>query len=170
MRRLTLFLVILPLTFLTLPAYSDSFTTSTWFPEPHGRGAAARPTTLVRVLALESIGPDLEEHRLFSDPGGFITTLDALGRVGYQVNGAGLSEGAYHTLFVQLADEYEVIQTNGTRTQQRFTDENKPTRLRVRGMIMVSDGQATPMRMLEEPSYAGSLKEDSLRGSKREGK
>ncbi|MDT8403434.1 hypothetical protein [Sulfuriflexus sp.] len=110
----------------------------------------------MRILALEGTGPDRQQHRLYADADGVITTLDALGQVGYQVGSEGLAEGGYHTLFVTLADEYEVVQGDGTRTQRRFSEEDQATRRRVRGMIMVRGGQATPLRMLDDPSYYGS--------------
>lgn len=150
-------LAVFPLCLLALPASADSSAAPASTTPPLSMDSV-RPTVLVRVKELEGTGPDLREHRLFTDSDGFITTLDALGRVGYQVQGTALGEGAYHTLFVQLADEYEVINPDGAHTLRRFTDENKPTRLRVRGMIMVRDGQATPLRMLEDPSYYGSRK------------
>lgn len=126
--------------------------------------ATNRPVVLVRVLALEGTGPDLQQHRLYADADGVITTLDALGRVGYQVGGEGLAEGGYHTLFVTLADEYEVVQGDGTRTQRRFSEKDQTTRRRVRGMIMVRGGQATPLRMLDDPSYYGSRREAFRQG------
>ncbi len=152
MIRALLVLAMFALCSLTLLAMADSSiaAASDTVPPPI---SATRPTVLVRVKVLEGTGPDLHEYRLFTDSHGFVTPINALGRVGYQVQGTKLAEGAYHTLFVQLADEYDVIQPNGTRTQRRFTDENKPTRLRIRGMIMVRDGQATPLRMLEDPPY-----------------
>lgn len=144
MYRAFLILVLTPLAFLTSAVHAANTGASQV-------AAAVRPVALVRIQALEGTGPDLREHRLFAAPEGFVTTLDALGRVGYQVSGAGLDEGGYHTLFVQLADEYERVQADGTRVMHRFSEENRPTRLRVRGMIMVRDGQATPLRMLDEP-------------------
>ena len=155
MTRVLLFLALMPLPFLALPAHADRAYVPEANPDQRMQ-PASRPIVLVRVLALDGTGPDLKEHRLFEAPDGFITTLDALGRVGYQVAGAALSEGGYHTLFAQLADEYELVLPDGTRTLRRFSDENKLTRLRVRGMIMVRGGEATPLRMLEDPSYYGS--------------
>ena len=157
MTRKLLFLALFPLSFQAQPVFADNIAppASTMTPSTQ---ASERPVVLVRVMSLEGTGPDLREYQLFNSSDGFITTLDALGRVGYQVQGAGLGDGGYHTLFVQLADEYELLQLDGTRTLRRFSDDNKPTRLRVRGMIMVRGGQATPLRMLEDPSYYGSNK------------
>jgi hypothetical protein len=163
MTRALLFLALIPLSFLSWAAHADSTTVPAATPAQSDQ-PANRPITLVRVLSLEGTGPDLQEHRLFSDPAGFVTTLDALGRVGYQVGGAGLADGGYHTLFVQLADEYEMIRPDGSRELRCFSDENKTTRVRVRGMIMVRNGQATPLRMLEDPSYYGSHREPFRRG------
>lgn len=153
MLRALLVLALLPLAFLATMASADypSSSRGLVFAE-----ASTRPTILVRVLALDGIGPDLREHRLYNDPEGLVTTLDSLGRVGYQVRARGLAEGGYHTLFVQLADEYQLIQPDGTRLSGRFSEEKMPTRRRVRGMVMVRDKQATPLRMLETPSYYGS--------------
>lgn len=150
-------LVLLSLSLLTVPSHAAAEA----LPTPSGASAQAanRPVVLVRVLALEGTGPDLQQHRLYADADGVITTLDALGRVGYQVDGDGLAEGGYHTLFVTLADEYEVVQGDGTRTQRRFSEKEQATRRRVRGMIMVRGGQATPLRMLDDPSYYGSRRE-----------
>lgn len=153
MIRTLLLLALIPLSLLSWPAHAEATATSATEP-----AQAAGPIVLVRILSLEGIGPDLKEHRLFSAPKGFVTTLDALGRVGSQVSGAGLAEGGYHTLYAQLADEYEVIQPDGAKTQRRFSDENKTTRVRVRGMILVRGGQATPLRMLEDSPYYGSRK------------
>lgn len=152
MLRTLLILALFPLAFLTATAYADLTSASRLF----SAEATTRPIVLVRVLALDGIGPDLREHRLFSRPEGLVTTLDSLGRVGYQVRAKGLAEGGYHTLFVQLADEYQLIQSDGTRLSGRFSEESRPTRRRVRGMVMVRDGKATPLRMLETPSYYGA--------------
>lgn len=130
--------------------------------------APGRTVVLVRVLSLYGTGPDLREHHLFDYPQGFVTTLDALGRVGYQVEGGGLGEGGYHTLFVQLADEYELVRPDGTRTRGHFSKEDKPTRLRIRGMILVRNGDATPLRMLEDPPYYDSRKQTSGHDSGRD--
>ena len=157
MTRVLLFLALMPLPFLALPAHADRAYVPEANPDQRMQ-PASRPIVLVRVLALDGTGPDLKEHRLFEAPDGFITTLDALGRVGYQVGGTALIDGGYHTLFVQLADEYERVRPEGTRTKLRFSDEGKPTRMRVRGMIMVRGGEATPLRMLEDPSFYGSHK------------
>ena len=157
MKRILLAIAIIPLAFVNLTANADS-------PLQQPPAAVERSIVLVRVLALDGTGPDNREHRLFSDTQGFVTTLDALGRVGYQVGGKGLGEGGYHTLFAELADEYEHILPDGTRLLQRFSDDSKPRRIRVRGMIMVRDGQATPLRMLEDPSYYGSRRGAFRRG------
>lgn len=161
MTRALLFLALMPLSLLSLAATAETASA----PAANPTQPLSRPIILVRVLSLDGTGPDRREHRLFSDPRGFATTLDTLGRVGYQVSGSGLGEGGYHTLFVQLADEYERLQPDGTRTLRRFSEEDKPTRLRVRGMIMVRGGEATPLRMLEDPSYYGSGREAGRRGA-----
>jgi hypothetical protein len=153
-------LALFSLSLLTLPSHAAAEA----LPAAASAQAGNRPVVLVRVLALEGTGPDLQQHRLYADADGVITTLDALGRVGYQVGGEGLAEGGYHTLFVTLADEYEVVQGDGTRTQRRFSEEEQTTRRRVRGMIMVRGGQATPLRMLDDPSYYGSRREAFRQG------
>jgi len=107
--------------------------------------------TLVRILRLSGTGPDGTEQILFEDPDGFITTLDTLGRVGYQVSASNLAEGGYHTLFVDLADRYEVVSQDGIRLEKHFSESGRETHRRVRGMIMVRGGKATPLRMLNEP-------------------
>lgn len=104
---------------------------------------------LVRILELSATGPDEKSHRLYSSPDGYVTTLDSLGRIGNQVQAKGLKEGPYHTLYVVLHDRYEVIRSNGERYRDSFSDHGKPTRFRIRGMIMVKKGQATPLRMFE---------------------
>lgn len=153
-------LALFSLSLLTFPSHAAAEA----LPAEASAQATNRPVVLVRVLALEGTGPDLQQHRLYADADGVITTLDALGRVGYQVGGEGLAEGGYHTLFVTLADEYEVVQGDGTRTQRRFSEEEQTTRRRVRGMIMVRGGQATPLRMLDDPSYYGSRREAFRQG------
>lgn len=155
MKRALLLLVLTQLSFFTWPAHAAS---ATGRHPTTNEQTTSRPIVLVRVLSLYGTGPDLLEHRLFDYPDGFVTTLDALGRVGYQVGGEKLTEGGYHTLFVQLADEYERVRPDGTLTRGRFSDEDKPTRLRIRGMIMVRKGEATPLRMLNDSPYYGSSK------------
>ncbi len=117
----------------------------------------AGTVTIVRVLSMDGVGPDRRIYRLFNDTDGFVTTLDALGRVAYQVSGTTLPEGAYHTLFVQLADEYQQIQTDGTELHKYFSVENTPSKRRLRGMIMVRNGKATPLRVLKAPSYSSAI-------------
>lgn len=119
-----------------------------------------RPVVLVHITRLTGTGPDGAEHVLFEDQEGFVTTLDVLGRVGYQVSATGLAEGGYHTLFVELSDHYEVISRDGIRLDKRFSDSGRPTHRRINGMIMVRSGEATPLRMIDDPSYYGSLRSD----------
>ena len=155
MTRFPLLLVLLPLSLIGSPVQADSSRMPDTDPAQRVL-PAVRPVVLVRVLALDGTGPDKREHRLFTDPQGFVTTLDAIGRVGYQVGAAGLGEGGYHTLFAELADEYQRVLPDGTQERRRFSAEGKATRVRVRGMVMVRNGEATPLRMLEDPSYYGS--------------
>lgn len=117
-----------------------------------------QPVVLIHIIRLTGTGPDGAEHVLFDNKDGFVTTLDALGRIGYQISADGLAEGGYHTLFVELADRYEVISHDGIKLEKRFSDTGRNTRMRVRGMIMVRGGEATPLRMLEDPSYYGSMR------------
>lgn len=126
------------------------------------QGRTAPPVTLVSIIRLTGTGPNGNEQVLFEDKNGFVTTFDALGRVGYQVSAEGLPEGGYHTLFVELADRYEVVSHDGIRLEKRFSDSGHETRMRVRGMIMVRGGEATPLRMLNEPSYYGNAGRRSL--------
>jgi hypothetical protein len=121
-------------------------------------GQTLTPVVLVHITRLTGTGPDGAEHVLFEDSNGFVTTLDTLGRVGYQVSARGLAEGGYHTLFVELADRYEVISHDGIRLEKRFSESGRETRRRIRGMIMVQGGEASPLRMLEDPSYYGSMR------------
>jgi hypothetical protein len=107
------------------------------------------PQLLVRILELHGTGPDGNSRLLYASQDGYTTTLDALGRVGSQVNAEGLQEGAYHTLYVRLHDSYQRIAPDGRMTAGSFSGQDKPTLLRVRGMIMVRDGRATPLRMLD---------------------
>lgn len=153
MIRTLQFIALIPLLFLAWTAHGED-RPSPASPAEENTVTVGRPVILVRVLSLEGTGPDQREHRLFHDPDGFVTTLDALGRVGYQVRGGELAEGGYHTLFVQLADEYKEVRADGTQTRHRFSDKDKPTRLRIRGMVMVKNGDATPLRMLDAPSYS----------------
>lgn len=111
---------------------------------------------LVRILELTGTGPDGKIHSLYRNEKGYTTTLDALGRVGSQVSGTGLAEGAYHTLFVRLADKYEILRPDGSRQSGRFSAKGKPTTLRVRGMILVQGDKANAMHMLENPNYYAS--------------
>jgi hypothetical protein len=159
MSRSFLPLLLLPLLFLAGPLQAAQDPAAA----PQNAPATSRPVVLVRILALDGTGPDLKEHRLFTSKEGFVTTLDALGRVGYQVSGKGLGEGGYHTLFAQLADEYELVRADGARMKRRFSDDNKNTRVRVRGMVLIKGGQASPLGMLEDPSYYGSRR-DTRRG------
>lgn len=106
---------------------------------------------LVRIIRLSGTGPDGAERVLFEDPKGFVTTLDTLGRVGYQVSANQLAEGGYHTLFVDLADSYEVIGNDGVRVEKSMSASGRETHRRIRGMIMIRNGAATPLRMLKEP-------------------
>lgn len=116
---------------------------------------AKSPVVLVTIVELSAIGPDGSEVTLFEDPTGYVTTLDGLGRIGSQISGRGLADGAYHTLSVRLKDEYSRLGTDGTAHRGSLSDLDKPLQLRIRGMIMVESGTATPMRMFEEASYYG---------------
>jgi len=125
------------------------------------QGKAQPLLTLVHITRLTGTGPDGNDYVLFEDKNGFVSTLDALGRVGYQVSAEGLAEGGYHTLFVELADRHEVVSHDGIRLEKRFSDSGRETRMRVRGMIMVRGGEATPLRMLNDPPYYGDGKRRS---------
>lgn len=111
------------------------------------------PKILVRILALSGTGPDGNSYQLYTSQNGYVTSLDALGRIGSQVNGQGLKEGAYHTLYVRLHDRYQRIGVDGSNISGSFNEQGKPTYLRVRGMIMVKNGRATAMRMLDHASH-----------------
>jgi hypothetical protein len=108
------------------------------------------PVVLVRVLQLSGIGPDGRVQELYENRSGFVTPLNALGRVGYEVKAGGLMEGGYHTLYVELADRYEVLAADGSLQAKHFSDSGRDTRVRVHGMILVKQGNATPLRMLGE--------------------
>ncbi len=107
------------------------------------------PKILVSILELHGTGPDGNSHRLYTSQEGYTTTLDALGRIGSQVNAEGLQEGAYHTLYARLHDSYQRIAPDGRVITGSFSEQGKPTFLRVRGMVMVRDGRASPLRMLD---------------------
>ncbi|MCW8840545.1 MAG: hypothetical protein OQL05_02250 [Gammaproteobacteria bacterium] len=109
--------------------------------------------TLVRIQELTGIGPDERTHRLFASRAGFTTTLNGLGRIGAQVNGQQLADGAYHTLYVQLHDSYQRITAEGTTVSGSLSESGQATHLRIRGMIMVKNGCATPLRMFDLPTY-----------------
>jgi hypothetical protein len=115
------------------------------------------PIALVQITRLTGTGPDGREHVLYEDKSGYATTLDALGRVGSQVSAGGLAEGGYHTLFVELADGYRLLQPNGKVHERRLSEFGQPRRIRIRGMVMVRNGQATPLRMLEATSYYAAI-------------
>lgn len=114
-----------------------------------------QPVVLVRILELSAIGPDGASRTLYRSEEGYATTLGGLGRIGSQISAAGLADGAYHTLTVRLHDSYQRIRPDGTRENGRFSEQGKPVQLRIRGMIKVEDGSATPLRMLDTPSYYG---------------
>lgn len=114
-----------------------------------------QPVVLVRILELSAIGPNGVRRTLYRSEEGYTTTLDGLGRIGSQVSAAGLADGAYHTLSVRLHDSYQRIRPDGARESGRFSEQGKPVQLRIRGMIKVEDGSATPLRMLDTPSYYG---------------
>jgi len=120
---------------------------------PLTAGAAGPTHILVQIVELTGTGPNGRSHQLFQSADGYTTTLNALGRVGSQVSAGNLPEGAYHTLYVRLRDDYEKISADGRRQQGSFSAQGKPTTVRIRGMIMVSGGKATPHRMLEPPGH-----------------
>lgn len=120
-----------------------------------GQPPATPPKILVRILELSGTGPDGNCYKLYASQNGYITNLNTLGRIGSQVNGQGLKEGAYHTLYVRLHDRYQRIGVDGSNTSGSFSEQEKPTYLRVRGMIMVKNGRATAMRMLDHASHHG---------------
>lgn len=107
------------------------------------------PLRMVRILALSGTGPDNAEHTLYASRNGFATPLQEVGRIGYLVQGKGLADGHYHTLYVALADDFQEIYADGTVIEKRLSDTGKERHLRIRGMVLVADGQATPMGMLE---------------------
>jgi len=117
--------------------------------------AEDRSIILVRILELTGTGPDKQSHLLFSSKEGYTTTMDALGRVGSQVNGTQLADGDYHTLFVTLADDYQRLAQDGSTQGGSLTEDGKPLKMRVHGMIVVEKGHATATRMIESPSYYG---------------
>jgi len=146
MKRLLALMCLLPL----LPA-TNVLAAAPTAANPSTEQQMPAPVVLVRITRLSGTGPDGSEQVLFEAPNGFVTTLDTLGRVGYQVSAHNLADGGYHTLFVDLADRYEVVSHDGIRLEKRFSDSGRETHRRVRGMIMVRGGEATPLRMLNEP-------------------
>jgi hypothetical protein len=110
---------------------------------------AAQAHTLVTIHELSGTGTDGKTYLLYNSASGYVTTLNALGRIGSQVDGSTLQDGTYHTLYVRLADQYVRLKPNGQRENGRFSEHNKPTVVRVRGMILVKDGKSTALRMLD---------------------
>ena len=115
--------------------------------------ASAQSHILVRIHELTGTGPDGQSHTLYRNEKGYTTTLNALGRVGSQVNGSSLSDGEYHTLYVRLGDKFDILHPDGSQDTGSFRAQDKPTTVRVRGMIMVRGGEATALHMLENPNY-----------------
>jgi hypothetical protein len=118
------------------------------------------PKILVRIIELYGTGPDGSSSLLYRNQEGYATTLDALGRVGAQVSAEGLQDGAYHTLYARLHDSYQRIAPDGRVITGSFSEQGKPTFLRVRGMIMVRGGNATPLRMLDHNLHSSPRQRD----------
>jgi hypothetical protein len=112
---------------------------------------AAEPQVLVRVLELAAIGPSGDRVPLLADPQGYELPLAAIGRIGERVSGRGLQDGGYHTLTVKLADEYRLQQEDGSVTSRAF--DVTPVEMRIRGMLMVRNGEVEPLRMHTPPAY-----------------
>lgn len=115
--------------------------------------ASSQSHILVHIIELTGTGSDGRTYTLYRDEQGYTTTLNALGRVGSQVNGNTLPDGAYHTLFVRLRDDYQLVGNDGTQRSGKLSEQGKPTTIRIRGMLMVENGRATPLRMLENPNH-----------------
>lgn len=105
------------------------------------------PIKQVRMYELRGVNQDGESQQLYSSLKGVAIRSEQIGEVVKQIDPIKIPDGRYHTLSVKLDETYLVEQTNGHWLKHQFESDRGYITPRIRGMILVRDGEVIPLRV-----------------------